>query len=298
MRTWLRQHRQAFGAALVRLGRSSALLSTLVIGVALALPTAGYALLESLHRLGERVRLEPEISVFLRTDTPREAAEALGAAFRRDARLRAVRFVPREQALHELKSVEGMAELVAALDRNPLPDAFVLGVRDPSALVALGEELRGLATVASVQADAAWAQRLASLARIARLGLWLLAGVLGFALAAITFNTIRLQILTQRDEIEVSKLLGATDAYIRRPYYYFGGLQGAAGGAIALAALAAGMTLLNREIAVLAASYGSGFRLIYLSVAEGAALVAFAGLLGWAGAHLSVARHLREIEPS
>lgn len=297
MKAWLRHHRQAFVSALRRFKKSSGLLSVLVIGVALALPAGGYALIESLGGLVERATLEAQLSIFLRTELQRDQAEALGAALGRDARIRTVRFVPREQALQELERIGGIAELVAALERNPLPDAYVLTARDPTTVEALAEDLRKLPAVGEVQADTVWAQRLTALARIARLGLWLLAALLGLGLAAATFNTIRLQILTQRDEIEVSKLLGATDAFIRRPYYYFGFLQGVAGGAVALAAVAAGIALLDREVALLALSYGSGFGLAYLSVSECAALLASAGLLGWLGAHVSVARHLHEIEP-
>jgi cell division transport system permease protein len=205
--------------------------------------------------------------------------------------------VPREQALSELRSVEGVAELAAALGHNPLPDAFVVTAREPS-IDALAADLAKLPGVAHVQADALWARRLAGLARIVRLGLGLLAALLGAGLVAVTFNTIRLQILTQRDEIEVSKLIGATDAFIRRPFYYLGLLQGVAGGLIALALVAAALSLLNREVRPLAESYGSGFRFASLPFDDAVAVVAFAGLLGWLGAQLSVGRHLREIEPS
>jgi cell division transport system permease protein len=111
----------------------------------------------------------------------------------------------------------------------------------------------------------------------------------------VTFNTIRLQILTQREEIEVSKLIGATDSFIRRPFYYLGLLQGLAGGIIAGAIVWLALALLNREVRVLAESFGSAFRISYLSPADALAVVALAGLLGWLGAHLSVSKHLREI---
>jgi cell division transport system permease protein len=113
----------------------------------------------------------------------------------------------------------------------------------------------------------------------------------------VTFNTIRLQILTQRDEIEVSKLIGATDAFIRRPFHYLGLLQGLAGGALALALVAALLAALNAEVRPLAESYGSGFRFGFLPLPGAAAVLALAGGLGWLGAHLSVSRHLRQIEP-
>jgi cell division transport system permease protein len=297
MRAWLRHHRHALIAALVRFGRTSGALSVVVIGIALALPAGGYALLHALSGLAQRSSLEAQISVFMKPEARREDASPLGAALRRDARVREARFVPREQALEQLKSMEGLAELAAALERNPLPDAYVVTARDPATVETLAHDLRRLPGVGSVQADAVWAHRLALLARIAWLIVWLVAGLLALGLAAVTFNTIRLQILTRREEIEVSKLLGATDAFIRRPYYYLGALQGVVGGALALAAVAAGIALLNHEVGALARSYGSSFVIPYLSVTEGAALVVCAGVLGWLGAHLSVGRHLRDIEP-
>ena len=296
MRAWLRQHRHAFGQALRRFTKAAGLASALVIGIALSLPAGGYALLESLRAVAARLTLEPQVSLFLQPEAKRAEAEALGKRLRADPRVATLRFVPREDALRELQTVEGFSELIAALGRNPLPDAFVLGT-DAAAVDALAADLAKFPGVAHVQADAVWARRLAALAGIARLGLWLLAGLLGTGLVAVTFNTIRLQILTQREEIEVSKLIGATDAFIRRPFYYLGLLQGLAGGAVAVGIVAAALALLNREVSVLAESYGSSFRFAHLPASDALAVVLFAGLLGWLGAHLSVGRHLRDIEP-
>ncbi|HZD20410.1 MAG TPA: permease-like cell division protein FtsX [Burkholderiales bacterium] len=288
MRAWLRQHREALARAARRVG----VLNTLVIGVALALPAGGYALLESLRALTGRLSLEPQISLFL--DAKRTDVDALAARIKRDTRVRGLRFVPREEALREIGGVQGVPELVEALGRNPLPDGFVISTANES-VEPLAAELAKLPGVAHVQADALWARRLASLARVARAALWLLAGLLGAALVAVTFNTIRLQILTQREEIEVSKLLGATDAFVRRPFYYAGLLQGLVGGAIALALVYASLALLNRQIAPLAATYGSDFRLAFLGSDDAAAVLALAGALGWLGAHLSIGRHLLDI---
>lgn len=291
MKAWLRHHAQAFGRGMRRVG----VLNVIVIGVALALPAGGYALIESLRAVSGRLALDPQISLFL--DGKRADADALASALKRDARISRVRFVPRDQALKELGSVQGLPDLIAALGRNPLPDAFVVTARE-DAVEALVSELARLPGVAHVQADALWARRLASIARVGRIGLWLLAVMLGVALVAVTFNTIRLQILTQRDEIEVSKLIGATDAFIGRPFYYAGLLQGLAGGLVALGVVAVSLALLNREVQPLSESYGSDFRFGFLTAEDALAVVAFAGLLGWMGAHLSVRRHLRAIEPS
>jgi cell division transport system permease protein len=291
MKAWFRQQAQAIG----RGGRRVGLLNVLVIGVALALPAGGYALVESLRAVSGRLALDPQISLFL--DAKRADVEALSATLKRDARILRVRFVPRDQALKEIGAVQGLPDLIAALGRNPLPDAFVVTAREES-IEPLAAELARLPGVAHVQADALWARRLASIARVGRAGLWLLAVLLGVALVAVTFNTIRLQILTQRDEIEVSKLIGATDGFIGRPFYYAGLLQGLAGGLLALAVVAFSLALLNREVRALSESYGSDFRFAFLSAGDAIGVVAFAGLLGWLGAHLSVRRHLRAIEPS
>ena len=292
MRVWLRQHRQALRSALRRMG----VLNALVIGVALSLPAGGYALLESLRSVAARLSFEPQITLFLAPAAKRAEADALGAKLRGDARIGKLRFVPREEALKELASVQGLPELIDALGHNPLPDAFVVVSKDVS-LEVLAAELGKLPGVAYVQADAAWARRLAALAGLARVGLWLLAALLGAGLIAVTFNTVRLQILTQRDEIEVSKLIGATDGFIRRPFYYLGLLQGAAGGVIALGIAWAALAALNVEVRALAESYGSGFRFGFLGPREASMVVLLAGLLGFLGAQLSVSRHLRDIEP-
>jgi cell division transport system permease protein len=294
MSPWLRQHRQALGAAAARLGRVTGVLGALVIGVALALPVGGYALLGGLQQVASRFALDPQVSVFLKTDAKRADADALAATLRADARIAKVRFVAREEALRELNAVPGMPEVLGSLGKNPLPDAFVLSVREGS-LDAVAADARKLPAVGLVQADAAWARRLAAAAGIARLALWLLAGVLAAGLIAVTFNTIGLQVLTQRAEIEVLRLIGATDSFIRRPFYYLGLLQGFAGGLIALGIVAAGLFLLNGEVGVLAASYGSSFRFAFLSAADALAVATFAALIGWLGAYLSVSRRLGEL---
>jgi cell division transport system permease protein len=294
MNAWLRQHRQALRLALRRFA-SGGLLSALVIGVALSLPAGGYALLESLRGLATRASLDPQVTVFLKSDLKRAEAKALERPLRADRRISELRFIPREEALNQLNTVQGLADVTAALGHNPLPDAYVLNIRSGQ-IELLVADLSKLPGVAHVQADTAWVRRVAALASIARLAVWLLGFLLALGLVAVTFNTIRLQILTQRQEIEVSKLIGATDAFVRRPFYYLGLLQGTAGGALAVVIVWIALALLNREVRVLAESFGSAFRLSYLPAGDTFALIALAGLLGWLGAHLSVSKHLREMD--
>jgi cell division transport system permease protein len=301
VRSWLRHHRQALAGALAKLAaqKSAALLNTLVIGIALALPAGGYALLGGVRAVTQHSALDGQISVFLRVEATRQEAEAIGARLKRDPRVREARFVPREQALKELQATEGFAEVIAALNRNPLPDAYAVRLRstDPAVAEALAQELRDQQGVAHVQADSAWLRRLRALADTARLAVALLATLLALGMVAVAFNTIRLQILTQRDEIEISRLLGATDGFIRRPFFYLGALQGLAGGLVGLAILWGSLALLNQGIAPLAESYGSAFRLPFLAPGDAIAVLLFSGLLGWFGAFMSVSRYLLAIEP-
>ena len=151
--------------------------------------------------------------------------------------------------------------------------------------------------VAHVQLDSAWVKRLETLVALGRTAVLILTALLAFGLVAVTFNTIRLQILTQKDEIEVSKLIGATDAFIRRPFFYLGLAQGALGALAALAIVYACMRILNRSILELAQLYGSDFRLTFLGFADCLALLSFADILGCLGAYMSVSRHLADTEP-
>lgn len=297
MMRWLSQHRQALVSALRKLAaqRAASLLNVLVIGIALSLPAGGYVVLDSLQGIAQRFSLEPQMSIFLAAGAKPAERDAIEVRLKGDPRVSGIRFVSRDEALNQLRRTEGIAEVMSALNQNPLPDAFVIKLREvPSEqLDALAEALRTQPGVAQVQADSAWARRLAALLGLGRLGIALLATLLATGLVAVTFNTIRLQVLTQREEIEVAKLLGATDGFIRRPFYYLGAIQGLAGGMVGLCILAVSLNLMNRGVRALAETYGSGFQLAFLAPGDAIAVGVFTSLLGWLGAYLSVSIYLR-----
>ncbi len=285
---------------LTRLARDplAALLNVMVIGVALALPLGGYLLLQNLAGVAARMTGKPQISLFLARDADKADIAALETRLKQIPGVSALRFVSREQALEGLKQSENLADVIATLQANPLPDAFVLQTPGSAAeLEKLEAQLRTLPKVAHVQLDSAWVKRLESLLALGRMAVLILAALLACGLVAVTFNTIRLQILTQKDEIEVSKLIGATDAFIRRPFFHLGFVQGALGGLAALAIVYLSMRILNRSILELAQLYGSDFRLGFFGLIDCLALLAFAAVLGWLGAYMSVSRHLSRIEP-
>jgi cell division transport system permease protein len=301
MSGWLRHHWLSFVQTMRRLATAplASLLNVLVIGVALALPLGGYVLLGSLQQFAGSIVTDAQISVFLAPDATKADASELEKRLRGSAGVQSVEFVDRDKALAGLRRMPGMAEVVATLRDNPLPDAFVLTftANDMALVQGLEREFSKLPKVTHVQTDSAWVQRVNSLIRFSRTAILLLAALLAFALVAVTFNTIRLQILTQRDEIEVAKLIGATDAYIRRPFFYLGILQGALGGLIACTAVGLGIVLLNRDLAGIGTLYGTDARLQLLDLGDCLRVLAFSGALGWLGAYISVSKHLSTIEP-
>ena len=304
MKIWFRQHLFALGAALgnVAKGPGSFLFNVLVVAIALTLPFVGLTLLENIRPVSEQMSIDPEVSVFLKTDVPRDQALALQGDLQRMLPPRTtVQFVPREQALEGMQSRRDLAEVIDTLGENPLPDSYVIkltGVRDDSgstAVDSLVEVLRQVPGVDEVRADSAWIKKLGALLRILRLMLLLLAGTLGMVVVAVVFNTIRLQVLTQREEIAVAKLIGATDQFIHRPFYYTGALLGLLSGALALGAVALALRPLNEAVGEFARLSAFEFQLAMLPPAAQALLLALSAMLGLMGAVLSVQRHLRRL---
>jgi cell division transport system permease protein len=301
MSAWLRHHGRSLAATLRRLARSpgATALNVLAIGVALALPLGAWVVLANAERLAGHAAGDPQLAVFMATDAARADAARVEAAVANAAGVRRHRFVPKDQALAELRQADGAREIVATLGSNPLPDAVIVDLAPGNAPAAerLAAELRGLPNVSLVQLDALWLQRLEALLRLAAAAVALLAGLLAVGMIAVTFNTVRSQIATQQAEIEVSRLIGATTSYIRRPFVWQGTVIGLAGGVVAVGLVAGSLHLLNAEVARLAATYGSDFRLALPPAGDLAACLAFAGALGWVGAYLSVSRHLHNARP-
>ena len=307
MSIWLRHHGYALNAALrhVFKPRNGFLLNVLVVAVALALPFAGLTILENIRPLSEQLAVEPEISIFLSMDTPREEATALAPRIRRVVQnahgVGKLEFVSRESALHALKDKSGLADAVTALGRNPLPDGYVLKLigfqraDDTAHVDMIAMQLKALPGVDFVQVDSAWVKRLAALLRVLRLALLFLATTLGVVVVTVVFNTIRLQVMSQCEEIEVSRLVGATDAFICRPFYYTGALLGLCAGGIALGVVALVLHPLNSAVVDFARLYASEFRLAPLGMLATGLLLAVSAGLGLIGSWISVQRHLARL---
>lgn len=298
MKIWLDHHRKAARLAMRKLGASplNSLLYLLAIGVALALPAGGQMLLANAQRLGGTVSAAPQISIFMATNAERGMAGEIESRLKQRKDLKRFQFLPREETLSRMKANPGLREVIEALPENPFPDAFVVTVEDdrPEAMEQLAVEFRQWPRVEHVQLDSAWARRLDALLKLGRTAVLVLGALLGAGLIAISFSIIRMQVLTHRTEIEVSRLLGATDGFIRRPFLYYGLLLGLGGGIVAWLLVEAAALWLRSPLGELVRLYDLTLTLQALDARDSALLLATAAGLGWLGAMISTHQHLRQ----
>lgn len=301
---WLQEHPRTALGSLGRLWRSpgASAMTVAVIAIALALPGSLWILLKNAERVGGGLEAGTRISVYLEPGLGNaaidQAAEAIAA--RDDARV--VERISADEALAEFRRLAGFERALEELQSNPLPAVVVVestARSDPSA-AALGElatRLESIDGVDRARVDLAWVERLYALLDLIERAVVLLGGLLAVGVLLIVGNTIRLDILNRRSEIEVTKLIGGSDAFIRRPFLYGGAWYGLLGAALACLLLAGAGMLLAGPTAELAAAYGSPFRLNGLSPGEAVLVLIGGTVLGLAGAWLAVGRHLRAIEP-
>jgi len=295
-------HALAARDSLARIGRAplSVALTVLVIGIALALPAGLHLVVQNLRAVAGTWEGAARISVFMTTQAGDAAAAKLAAQLRKRADLTRVQVITSAQALAEFEQSSGFGAALELLPENPLPAVVVVtpAVSAPAAVEALRAELARAPGVDLVQLDARWLARLQAMLDIVRRAVLLLAVLFSLAVVIVIGNTIRLDIQNRRQEIEVAKLIGATDAWIRRPFLYEGLWYGALGGAMALALLAAALWVMAEPVGQLAGLYGSARGLAGVDLRSVLSVLGAGAALGWAGSWFAVTRHLSEIEPT
>jgi len=303
MKTYLLRHVQVFLYSLGQLARTpvATLMTVSVIGITLALPSALYVLIGNIEQLGRSWEESGQISLFLRRDVSEKSADRLAQMLRQRPGIKGVDYISREAALNEFKRLSGFGEVLNTLDQNPLPAVLVVrptrDAADPATLERLAGELRGLPEVELAQFDLQWVQRLHAILRLAERAVWMLTAVLAAGVLLIIGNTIRLAVLNRRDEIEIIKLIGGTNAFIRRPFLYAGLLQGFIGGVVAWLLVLLALTFLGGAVRELASLYGSAFALRGLGIDTVGLLLGGGAALGWLGSRIAVGRHLLAINP-
>jgi cell division transport system permease protein len=296
-------HTQAFLGSLGRMMRSplSTLLTLLVIALALALPASLRLFVSNAQAATGNFGNAIDLSVYFRTDVPLAKAQQLATAARARADVAEVRLIPADRGLEDFRNYSGFGDALAALKENPLPHVLHVRPRDTASTPAALEALRGYFSawpeVELVQVDAQWVQRFNAILEVLRELLLIAAALLGVGVLAVIGNTIRLEIAGRRAEIEVIKLVGGSNAFVRRPFLYTGLIYGLGGALLAWGIVALAVGWVGESVDKLARLYGSHFQLQGPAPAEIGALLGAGAVLGWLGAWISAARHLRSIEP-
>ncbi|SDU38003.1 permease-like cell division protein FtsX [Halopseudomonas salegens] len=303
LRGWAASHRDSAQQAVTQLRRYpfSSAMTILVITIALALPMGLSVLINQIGQLGIDWQSSTQLSVFLEDRVSQEEADTLSADMAALPGVASTELLDRTLALAEFQQHSGMGDALQQLDYNPLPHVIVVTPTSltggATALEPLRDRLAQLEGVELVQIDLLWVERLAAILNMLERFVGGLALMLVLALLLVIANTIRLAIESRRDEIQVVKLVGGTDAFVRRPFLYIGVLYGLIAGLLAWLLLSIGLFWLNRTVREVARLYNSDFGLGLMPFGDGLTLLAGAMLLGLVGAWLAVGRHIRAIEP-
>lgn len=299
---WLHRHVETGRAALVRLAGQplSTALTVLVIAITLALPAGLHLGVKNAARLSGGWESAVDFSVYLRQGLEEEQARRLAGIIESRADVEQVRFISATEALSEFKANSGFGDALDTLEENPLPHTLVVrpAVAGNDALIGLlREDLANLPETDLVQLDTSWVQRFNAGLDLARRVILITAALLAAAVIIVIGNTIRLDIQNRRDEIVVTKLIGASAGFIRRPFLYAGLWYGLGGGLVALVLVGGSLWLTSDTVTRLAGLYDSGFRLSGLDWRESLSVLGIGAFLGWFGSWFAAARHMRRIEP-
>lgn len=298
MSSWLNQHLQTLKLVLNRMRNNlfSTLMIGLVIGVAMCLPSLFYLAVDNLSKLTDHMQKDTEISLFLKIDANADAIQQIVRQLSENKAIERFHLVTKEEAWQQLqaksRSNQDINDAVSQLGKNPLPDAFFIQAKsaDPESLMQLKDTLQSLPNVELALLNTEWVKRLSSLLNLGKKLISMIASLLAVVLLVIIGNTVRMQILTQKDEIEVSSLIGATRSFIRMPFLYAGALYGLLGGLMAVMMLIGIIQAFNLSISQIAHLYSNDFSLSLFNGKLFLAVILAAISIGWVGSYIAVSR--------
>ncbi|MCW3172685.1 permease-like cell division protein FtsX [Shewanella subflava] len=280
----------------------SSIMTMAVLGVSLSLPAALQVLVKNAENITQSWNSAAEISLFINEGRSEQSIQSLISRIKSFREVDSVEYISREQALEEFQRLSGFGEALSYLDENPLPAVVSvtpsLKYSSPTGARELLRKLEREPEVSFGRLDIEWLERLQALVRLLEKTVLAIAALLVLAVVLVIGNTIRLAIMNRRTEIEIMKLVGATEAFIQRPFLYTGIWYGVIGGLLAWLIINLLVWYLDGALADLMGLYGSQLSIESLTFAELGELVLLASFLGWLGSYLSVRQHLRKIEPS
>lgn len=276
-----------------------ALITVAVLGISMTLPTTLHLLVKNVQQVSRSYDQSFEISLFLKNDASATDIATLVTLLQGDKQVAKVRLIDKAAAMAEFKQQSGFGEALAFLDQNPLPDVLLVTpkLNQPAAAEALMHKLEKERFVELAKLDISWLERLAALMNLMQQAVYTIALLLLSAALLVIGNTIRLSIMDKKAEIEVMKLVGATDAFIQRPFLYTGIWLGVFGGFLAFVVVELMLWWLQGAIATVTQLYQSDFVLNSLSLHEFGYLMLIAVSLGLVGSYIAVRSHIKAIEP-
>ena len=303
MSSYLAHHQQVARDSFMRLISTliPSIMTWLVIGIALALPSGLFVALENVESVSRDWDGAAQISLFVNKVVAAEDSRKLARKLRLRHDIAEVDYISPTQALEEFQALSGYGDVLEHLDQNPLPAVIVVrpveqGI-SAAATEALYNELKALPQIEQAIIDLEWVQRLYNMMELGKRMTLALAALLALGVLLVIGNTIRLAIESRRDEIVIVKLVGATNTFVRRPFLYTGLWYGLGGGIVSWLLVSINLLWLSGPVAELSGLYQSQFVLQGLDFGQTLLLWLSSGLLGLAGAWLAVSRHLSSIEP-
>jgi len=279
----------------------SSLANILVLGIALSIPTVGYGLAMSISKLSFALETKPHINVYLSPEIDSSSAEAIFEELSFTEGVKEKTVITKEQALEAFQQTSGINNILNSLENNPLPTTIVvtptLEYLNSDKLSTLIDNIQKIEGIDEVQINQEWLERLQMISQFASTTVLVLAALVACAIVFVLSNTIRLLIANRRNEIIVSKLVGASDGFVRQPFLYIGFLYGLLGGLTAYGIYWIVLLLLQDPINMLAQSYETNFFLYQLNNIDSASLILGSAILGWLAARFSVGKHLQNIRP-
>ena len=304
MSNWLNHHLQAIKLVLSRMRSNllSSFMICLVVGVAMCLPSLFYLGVDNLSKLTDHMQSETEISLFLKLDASADTIAEIDDLLAKNPAIKQYHLVTKDEAWQQLqaksKSNQDVSNVIEQLGKNPLPDAFFIQAKsaDPETLEALKNTLQSTPGVEQAILNSEWAKRLATLLSIGKKLIFFIAALLAVVLLVIIGNTVHMQIITQKVEIEVSYLIGATNSFIRTPFLYAGAFYGLFGGILAILMIAGMIQTFNYSVLEISRLYSSDFSLALFNADLYLTVIGSAAIIGWIGSYFAVTRAINAIK--
>jgi len=300
MFNYFHNHFLAFQRALIRIfsNLSSSLMMFIVIGVTLFLPSSGLLIIENISQISNNIKYDAELSLFLKKDIKQDQIDFIESALNKTTIIKKTHFENKLTAWDKLQNKLNLNPLDTGISQNPLPDAFFISLNtfDQKKINSLIDNLKTIDGVENIFFDSGWVKKLRSILYLLKIGLIFLGIILIIILIVVIGNTIRLQTLTHKDEIEVSKLIGATNSFIKRPFIYTGLIYGLGGGLITISILKLTIEIFNKAAINLEAILGGAFILNNLIWQQNLVILLISMLIGSFASFFAAQQSIKKLE--